>query len=1193
MCSPSERIGGYMFKNSTLIRADAEFSASIEVLESAYSAPVPLPLVVGGLAGGATFAYLTEAVRESLRILKGGGSSAPVLVLVSTDDERQRVIEELARADISALPLKWREPVVHNISASHDVDRERLSVLSKIASGTCPVLVSTPDALMSLTMPEDRLLSSSISLRVGDEISPDALSCKLSDMGFRTLDAVEERGQLARRGGIVDFWGAETDMPIRVEFFGDEIDRMAFFDPISQRSLDGISAFDALPCEEMALDGEARERISKEVEALLSSRDITEDMRAKLSRELAELKSGVGMAFRDKYMGLIYKEPTSALDYISRRGRTVVLVLGTSAVKEAAEARERRLSDMREALLSYGAVSERAAVWSAGLSALDGFLKENAAVHINTFSGGLGAAKLSGLFGFRTRRTVSYGDQANMLFEDLLALRHGGYRTVLLSETRQGVESLISSLSDMGIAAVPMYDNPDFSPAGEAAGRIFVTVGDGEGYELISARIALLSMSRDRGRAIMQHKRRQRVLRRVGGAGKRLMSHADLSVGDYVVHASYGIGRFQGIETVTAGGVTKDYITIQYAGTDKLFVPCDKLDNIGKYIGKRADDGTVKLSKMGGGDWMRAKSRAKAATADIAKELIKLYAERQRLPGFAFPRTVELEDEFDSRFEYDETESQLTAIAEIKGDMEKPVPMNRLLCGDVGFGKTEVALRAAFKAILAGKQVALLVPTTILAMQHYGTALSRFRGYAVNVEMLSRFKKPKERAEILKRTERGTVDLLIGTHSLLSKSVAFRDLGLLIIDEEQRFGVVQKEKLREMAKNVDTLMLSATPIPRTLNMAMSGISDISVLDEAPGERRPVQTYVLEHDDGVIFDAIARELARGGQVLYLYNKIENIEYIAERISEALPEARVAAAHGRMEKEDIEDIWQELVRGDIDVLVCTTIIETGVDLPNANTLIIENADRFGLSQLHQIRGRVGRSERQAYAYFTFRPGKALSEVAEKRLSALREFAEFGAGFKIALRDLEIRGAGNLLGAEQHGYIESVGYDLYLKLLSEAVIEERGEVAERFESKISIDLSAYIPERYIPSSAGRMEMYKKISLVADKDDADDVIDELTDRFGEPPRVVTRLVNVSLARALAERARIKLVEAKEVRIVFTPERARLDLWAEVFPRYPGMSFLGIGSPSVVYKLKRDEDAAAIAAEVLVAYVKAMEEDR
>ncbi len=1182
-----------MFKSSSLIRADREFGASIEALELAYRSPAPLPMVVGGLAGGATYAYLAEAIREAERIQGECGSHSPVLVLVPTDEERGRVCEELSRVGLSVRGFKLREPVFYNISASRDVDRERLSVLSDIIFGECRVVVSTPGAAMSLTMPKEKLRMSSFSLSVGSEISPSELAERLSSMGFRSLDTVEEKGQFSSRGGIVDFWGDGSDMPIRVEFFGDEVDRMVYFDPISQRAETVCEGFTARPCEEMSVDDGARARMLLEVESLLSRSDISEEMRAKLNRERSELLSGVGMSFRDKYMGVIYEEQATLFDYLSGGGRFITFMLGTGAVREAALARVKRLDEDRGGMLSYGAVTERAAKYTLSVAELDTYLGKNMTVHINTFAGGVGNAKLSGLFGFRCRRTVAYGDDSRMLFEDLLALRRGMYRTVLMTENKQGADALIKSLAELDIAAIPKYDDDNFSPSEEDGGRIFVTVGTGEGFELISPKLALLSMSRDRGRAIMAHKRKQRVLRRMGGASKRLMSHADLSVGDYVVHAAYGIGRFDGIEAVTVDGVTKDYITVQYAGTDKLFVPCDRLENISKYIGERSSDGTVKLSKMGGTEWARTKSRAKAAAKDIAKNLIQLYAERQRLAGFAFPGTSEMEEEFDSQFDYEETESQLTAIAEIKADMEKAVPMNRLLCGDVGFGKTEVALRAAFKAILAGKQVAFLVPTTILALQHYGTALSRMRGYAVNIEMLSRFKKPKERAEILRRTERGEVDLLIGTHSLLSKNMRFRDLGLLIIDEEQRFGVVQKERLRELAKNVDTLMLSATPIPRTLNMAMSGISDISVLDEAPGERRPVQTYVLEHDDGLIADAIRREIDRGGQVLYLYNKIENIDLVAGKVMNALPDARVAYAHGQMAKEELEDIWQELVRGEIDVLVCTTIIETGVDLPNANTLIIENADRFGLSQLHQIRGRVGRSERQAYAYFTFRPGKALTEVAEKRLAAVREFAEFGAGFKIALRDLEIRGAGNLLGAEQHGYIESVGYDLYLKLLSEAVIEERGEGAEeRFESLISIDISAHIPESYIPSSAQRMEMYKKISLLECRADADEITDELVDRFGDMPRATERLLNVALAKALASRARIPRVEAREGRLTFYTEKPRLDVWAEVFAQVKGLAFLGVGSPNVVYKLKVGEDPTAVARDILTRYTDAMSGD-
>ncbi|MBQ1244881.1 MAG: transcription-repair coupling factor, partial [Clostridia bacterium] len=657
-----------------------------------------------------------------------------------------------------------------------------------------------------------------------------------------------------------------------------------------------------------------------------------------------------------------------------------------------------------------------------------------------------------------------------------------------------------------------------------------------------------------------------------------------------VVHANYGIGLFEGMKAVTVDGITKDYITIKYAGTDKLFVPCDRLEYIGKYIGEMDKNGEVKLSKMGGGDWTRTKTRAKSAAKDIAKDLIRLYAERQQKPGYAFLPDCEMEDEFALAFDYEETESQLQAIEEIKRDMMRPVPMNRLLCGDVGFGKTEVALRAAFKAIMSNKQVAILVPTTILAMQHFETASARMRDYPINVEMISRFRTPKQEATILRRVKRGDVDILIGTHKLLSKNVEFHDLGLLIIDEEQRFGVAQKEKLKEMAKNVDVLTLSATPIPRTLNMAMNGISDMSILDEAPGERRPVQTYVLEHDEGIICDAITKELSRGGQVLYLYNKVEEIAIVAGRIGGAFPEARVAFAHGQMDKDELEDIWQMLVSGDIDVLVCTTIIETGIDLPNANTLIIENADRMGLSQLHQLRGRVGRSSRQAYAYFTYRQGKALSEIATKRLSAIREYAEFGAGFKVALRDLEIRGAGNLLGSEQHGYIDSVGYDLYVKLLSEAVLEEKGEYKEKeFESQIDFPLNANIPERYIKRSSDRMEMYKKISLIKEPIDMQDVLDEFIDRYGEPPIDTVRLVRISLMRALASFCKIKKVELRQNTITFFVDKPNLEVWSLLFSEYRQLSFKAAGSANIIYRLKSGEDPTDVGAKILKSYSEAL----
>ena len=1169
---------------SALIRADREFREYAEHIKAEFRKKDSLPVAVNGLSGGAEASFIIESVREA-RLF----SSAPVLILVAGEGQREAVVSSLSSAGLRALGYKRREKVFHNIRASHDIERERLSVLSAILSGECDAVVSTPSAALSYTIPAEVLKKLTFSLSVGDLIEPKELCDRLLSLGFLRVDSVDGKGQFAGRGGILDLYPADEESPVRIEFFGDEIDRMVYFDPISQRSLDPCDKVKLLPGNESLISKEAREKMLKTAKKLLEKAE-SETIREKLSRECASLSSGLPVDFRERYFGLLYDSSECLLSYLSAYKKMLCLCIGNEGCDEELKNTLSALEEEREGFIKSGLITPEGAKYSADKAFYKSFLAENLTVYENPFAGGHGISALSGLFGFRCRKTVSYGGNPTMFKEDILAFRKGGYRTVILTENERGADSLCEALRADDIAAEIIYNKPDFDISSAEGGRIFIAVSDMEGFDLISPKIALISMAKDEGRAVMKHRKTQRILKQTG-APKRLMSYAELAVGDYVVHANYGIGLFEGIETVTAGGVTKDYITIKYAGTDKLFVPCDRLEMIGKYIGARDKDGGVKLSKMGGGDWAKTKSKAKKAVKDIADGLIKLYAERQRLPGFSFPPDSELEYAFASAFDYEETDSQRTAIDEIIGDMIRPVPMNRLLCGDVGFGKTEVALRAAFKAIMGGKQVAFLVPTTILALQHYQTALSRMRGFPVTVEMLTRFKKPKEQEEILRKVKRGECDILIGTHKLLSKKLEFRDLGLLIIDEEQRFGVSQKEKLKEMAKNVDTLTLTATPIPRTLNMAINGISDISILDEAPGERRPVQTYVLEHDETMIHEAIRKEMARGGQTLYLYNKVEDIGFVADSISRAIPDARVAFAHGQMDKEEIEDIWQMLVRCEIDVLVCTTIIETGVDLPMANTLVIENADRFGLSQLHQIRGRVGRSSRQAYAYFTYRPGKALTEVAEKRLRAIREYAEFGAGFKIALCDLEIRGAGNLLGAEQHGYIDSVGYDLFVKLLEEAVLEAKGEQREnetKVETLIDIKTSAHIPESYIPPSAQRMEMYKKISLILTEEDERDILDELIDRFGEPPRQVERLLSVAFAKAVCQRAGIERVESNDTGLTFITGKPDLAAWSTVFESFPGMRF-GPSGDRVIYRFQNPKktDAALTLGEIMKEYSK------
>ena len=1167
-----------MRKITSLIRCDKEFSASVDAARGQLSAE-RLPIIVNGLTEGAEEAYVLEACKELSK-------TAPVLLIVSTEQTRDKLYGWLAEYGVRAYCYKKRDFVFHNMSASHDTERERLSVLSAILSGECDVVVTTADAAADRTVPSAALAALVTDLAVGGQIPPEELCRRLETLGYARCDTVESDGQYARRGGIVDFYPGGENGAIRVEFFGDEIDRIARFDPITQRAIEQIKEIKLAPAIEVMLDVGARERVGRVIRTLLS-RAQSPTVEATLKRDLTFVDEGLVLPSRDKYLGVIYESRESLMSYFASVGGFAV-ILGTAECERAVKQHHDSTCESAEQLVSAGLLVRECIGYTDTPTEYKAHLAKTASIHVNSFSGASGMAEVGGIFGFRCKRTVCYGNNPAMLVEDVNGYLRAGYRIIIESETRQGTDSVRELLLSEGISPSVHSDGSELKL--DSSSSVRLVQGTAVGFDLISLRIAVLSMAEDTGRAVMKHRRSQRMLKRLGGAGQRIMSYAELEVGDYVVHANYGIGQFEGIQSVRVDGVVKDYITIRYAGTDKLYVPCDRLEMVGKYIGARESDGSVKLSRMGGADWHKAKSRAKSAARDIAKQLIALYAERKRTPGFSFPEDSELEEEFASDFEYLETDSQLAAIADIKRDMISPSPMNRLLCGDVGFGKTEVALRAAFKAIMGGKQVAILVPTTILALQHYTTALSRMRGYPVTVEMLSRFRTPREQARITKDLAAGKIDILIGTHKLLGKKIEFRDLGLLIVDEEQRFGVLQKEKLKERFASVDVLTLSATPIPRTLNMAINGISDMSVLDEAPENRRPVQTYVLEHDEIVILDAIRRELARAGQVLYLYNNIDTISYVAAKISESIPEARVAYAHGRMEKDELEDIWQMLVSGEIDVLVCTTIIETGVDLPSANTLIIENADRMGLSQLHQIRGRVGRSERQAYAYFTYRPGKALSDIAKKRLQAIKQYAEFGAGFRVALCDLEIRGAGNLLGAEQHGYIDSVGYDLYVKLLSEAVLEERGEVSEKpFESNIDIKIDAHIPEYYVERSAFRMEIYKKMSHVRTVADLEDLYDELTDRFGEPPKPVVRLLNVALCRALAEEARIPRVELRGLTLLFHTDKPDLAVWSMLLDKYRGRLIGQSGPAPIAYKLRSGEDPILALSQIMQDYYKEM----
>ncbi len=1135
------------------VRLDKEYAELLHTIRSTANFKTPFPTVVSGLCEGASDAVFVSLIKDLRK-----DREDPVLLILPDEKSCVRISSLFQKQELKVCFYVARDLTFYNITASHDYEHERLNVLSGILDRRFDAIVTTPDAALSLTIPPSVLAQFKTSVEYGqNNVDVLDLSMHLIKLGYVKVELVDAPGQFANRGDIFDIYppvAQYTDIdgnvsyekaPFRIELFGDEVDRLEIFDIETQRITATLDRVEFSPAREILLSEESKKNL---VNAISSQQKRTKNENAKseLDVELVAIDADTDLSFLDKYISLIYPQKVCLLDYFG--SGSIVFLKETPAVYEKTRAYLNRLDQTVSDLLEGGTVSAKYADYSKKEEDLKAFLDKSADVHFDSFGQGISGEKLAGMFNFKTKHMVSYGDNFSLLYDDILSYKKSGYKIYLLSENEAAAKNLVELLEEKGEKAMLTTALEELSVNSFTKDIIGVEYKDTlKGFELTSPRIAVIStLAESREGAYSGASLRRRKKARNGT--ETILSYNDLEVGDLVVHEIHGIGQYMGIENLKIDGVSRDYINIRYAGSDKLFLPVEKLDMVSKYIGAHSDDGLIKLSRFGGGEWTRAKSRAKAAVKDIAKDLIKLYAEREKREGFAFPEDDAFQAEFESSFEYEETEGQLLAIDEIKRDMERSRPMDRLLCGDVGFGKTEVALRAAYKAVLGGKQVAILVPTTILALQHFQTVTSRMRSFGVSVDMISRFRTPKQQAHSLRKLKRGETDIIIGTHRLIGKDIEFKDLGLLIVDEEQRFGVSQKEKLKQLAGNIDVLTLTATPIPRTLNMAMGGIRDISVLDEAPGDRLPVQTYVLDYDELIIAEAIRRELRRGGQVFYLHNFVDTIDYCAAKIAKAVPEARITVAHGKMDKEQLEDIWSDMLAGNIDILVSTTIIETGVDVPLANTLIVEGAHRLGLSQLHQLRGRVGRSSRRAYAYFTFPKDKSINEIATKRLEAIRDYAEFGAGFKIAIRDLEIRGAGNLLGAEQHGHLDAVGYELYIKLLNEAVLEEKGEpVPEKKECTVTLRCDAFIPERYVPYSAQRMGLYKRIALLQTREDKDDIIDELIDRYGDIPRSVTDLLTVALVRAAAIKCDVLNVveEATEVKIY--PSKVEYDVFAEL----------------------------------------------
>ena len=1149
------------------VRAQREYGQLIACLEDR-TRKESLPALVTGLSQGSREAFVCAFVLDCFE--RRGG---PALILVPEEREFAKFANVLESMGIKSSIYPSRELNFHNITASHDYEHERLSVLCALSDGEFSqpfAVLATPDAALGYTAPQSAIRQKSFELSFGQSISIDALTEALIAAGYVREDMVNGPGQFSRRGYIVDIFSPLYKNPHRVEFFDEEIDQISVFDVITQRRIENAKQMKITPAREILLDADTKQRLLSEVRLLLKRAE-SEDTRSELEREAEAIISGTDLNFLDKYLSFIYPQRQCLLDYFRPFADSCVIALEQNALRERVSALEWQLGQTVEGLLYAGLIRGEYAEYAAGQGALDKALCDSGAVICDAFASGGVGSNLAGIFAFSCKYVAAQGQNGELLSEDVEAYIKNGFKILLLCESETASKNLSSMLAERGAASV-ITAKAELDISSMHAGVPYILHGyNYSGFELPRTKFVCISLF-DRAASLggIVHKRSR--ARRKKDVKTQILSYADLSVGDYVVHRAHGIGRYRGIKNIVdIYGISRDYIEIEYAGEDVLFIPCDQLEAISKYIGQRAEDGLVRLSKMGGAEWKKATARVKAAAREMAAELIALYAERTHREGFAFPPDDDFMREFEAAFEYEETEGQPLSVSQIKEDMERSSPMDRLLCGDVGFGKTEVAMRAAFKAVLAGKQVAILVPTTILALQHYQTVLARMRGFGVNVGALTRFQTPAQQQALLRAVKRGEIDVLIGTHRIISSDVAFADLGLVIIDEEQRFGVAQKEKLKQISKNVDVLTLTATPIPRTLNMAMSGIRDMSILDEAPEDRVPVQTYVLEYDDGIICEAIKKELRRGGQVFFLHNNVETIYAAAKRLSDALPEARVGVAHGKMDKDELSDIWQSMVMGEIDVLVSTTIIETGVDIPNANTLIIEFADRMGLSQLHQLRGRIGRSSRRAYAYFTFSRGKVLSEIATKRLQAIRDYTEFGSGFKIAMRDLEIRGAGNVLGAEQHGHMESVGYDLYIKILSEAILEQKGEApAVRSECTVDLMCNAYLPKGYIQSEGQRIEFYKKIAAIETSEDFDDVCDEITDRFGDMPRSALNLLRISYLRALASRLLIGSIEQKQATLItLRPDDFNFMQWAQLGAKWgASMKISASAKPFITLKL-------------------------
>ena len=1098
---------------------------------------------------------------EKLHVLAGifNETKRPMVLVTYNEIQARKLYQDLKKLIKQTYFFPKKEITSYDyVAQSKEIEYKRIDVLNKMYLAKQQkepiIIVTTIEAVMQKMIAKDTLYQNVIDFKVGKTYLLDGIKEKLVGLGYERSDLIENKGQFSIRGGIVDV-GLSEKIGVRIEFWGDEVDSIRFFQISSQRSTEMLKEITIFPAHELIVQD-----LSEAVK----------NIQEKYPEEIEDIeliKNGDYISKINKYFNEFYENQASFLDYMS--DEYLLLLDEKSKINQR---KTNIIEDNNKLIVSLVEKEKFVPEAIENISKFEYNFEEKQIIYLEQND----SIKNIQKYYFETREINFYNLQLDLLLADIVTYQKNKKKVVLLAGNEISAKKLCDILKENQINYKYEREAENVKP-----GEIIVTIGGfSSGFENYDLNLIVVSLQNNFEEPVKRKKKLSSTFK-----DSEKIVFADLKPGDIVVHQTHGIGQFIGVNTITADGVTKDYIKIKYRNDDILYVPTNSLDSVRKYIGG-GDNSSPRLNKLGGKEWSATTSKVKKNLEAVAKDLIELYAKRQKIKGFSFSPDTPWQKQFEDSFPYTETDDQLRCIQDVKKDMEKPQPMDRLLCGDVGYGKTEVAIRAAFKAVMDQKQVAYLVPTTILANQQYEEFKTRMQEFAINVELLNRFKTKKEQDEIIKKLKLGEVDVVVGTHRLLSEDVNFKDLGLLIIDEEHRFGVKDKEKIKKLRTNIDVLTMTATPIPRTLHMSIVGVRDMSVIYEPPHNRKPVQTYVLEYDQEVITEAITKEIERGGQVFYLFNQVEGIEKKANEISMLVPEAKVGFAHGKMSGRELEEIMESFINHEINVLVCTTILESGIDIPNANTIIVENADRLGLAQLYQIRGRVGRSDKQAYAYVTYKRDKLLSEVADKRLKAIKEFTEFGSGFKIAMRDLEIRGAGSMLGEMQHGHMEQVGYDTYCKLLDEVIKEMQGiEVVEEQDVQIDLAVSSYIPDNFIENSSQKIEIYQNIALCRTEEELQNVIDEVIDRYGRLPKELENLIDIARIKQLARKANILKIAQRENGIVFyfVKEKIKPEMVNTLITKYPMLvKFSNAVEPYVTLRIKENEDIIEKAKEFL-----------